>query len=576
MQDPRTTQPRTEPNGASPATPPADEVELEFDDFTPVKHRLDPPHVVAESFSNPPADDAHVERPDLLTQSFPSSASIDPFDTAPAAQLRTQATQISDYLKERQADLTQREERLLQQLTQFDQEQRKIRLWVTQYEEEFAEREELLDKREAACLELENISTRREQDLEQRLIEVERTKAGLQERDEQLALREQNFHQEMEQVRARLQEEWNADLQRHEQALTELQHRIQADRVNLEQIHAEHREMVEADRAELHAEITAARNQIQAELNDLQATREAQEEELRRERTLLESRIRFQWDHLEKSRQDFEAEQREFLIEKQYLLQRCQEERQQLTHHRDRLEDYRDLLEQRETSLQTSQESFAKAQQHWVDTTRTQQERREIELRHWEQEQERQRGEFRRQQEVLATHAENLEIRHHRLDELRTELEATHRQILETRLAVEESIGQLAQVLGQEGAQQRIDTARQAISEHYSKCLDSLLEQRRELESGRATFQQQIDEFRRERQAMADWVTDCDERLKLREADLNRRHEEFGVQERNWEKLQENWQQERTIAERLVRDLLRRLEDQTFQPQEAVKSPART
>jgi len=168
-------------------------------------------------------------------------------------------------------------------------------------------------------------------------------------------------------------------------------------------------------------------------------------------------------------------------------------------------------------------------------------------------------ADLRRQQDMLTLHAQNLEGRRERLDNLRAELEETHRTTLERRMAIEEAWAQLTQACGAEVAQQRLDQAQQQLSGHYRGLREALIEQRRELDEMRLVFQTQRDDVRSEQQTLSDWAATQERKLRARESDLQTQAEQLNVRESAWRAASQRWINEKIEAEAVIRDLLEQL-----------------
>jgi chromosome segregation ATPase len=187
--------------------------------------------------------------------------------------------------------------------------------------------------------------------------------------------------------------------------------------------------------------------------------------------------------------------------------------------------------------------------------------RRTEQQTHWDNEKKKQQAELLRQREMLAAQAENLEQRHHRLDELREELERTHSTTLEARMAVEEIFAQISQAVGSEVAEQRVSAARNAISEHYRKLRDSLASEREELIEERKLIDEKRNELRDVRSDLSDWIAEREEKLRLRDAELREYEEASDDREQAWRNAQQRWQNERIEAEGIIRDLMKQIGD---------------
>jgi len=315
--------------------------------------------------------------------------------------------------------------------------------------------------------------------------------------------------------------------------------------------------------AKLEHELEQKRQEVVRAEGELTANREEQTAELQREKALLNNRIRFQEEHLKKSRRELEQKQNEFRLEQQQATQSRYQGMEALRLQRTQLNRYRDLLDQRELSLLREREVIRKTRHVIEDEHESAREKLLNEKQEWNRQRETQQSEMRRQQNMLKLHAENLESRRLRLDRLRAELEDTHRKTLEMRLAVEEAWAQLAQSTGPDVAKQRVDEAQSELSEHYQQTREDLVQHRQELERAQLQFQKQRDEFREERQALAEWVTERTEQLQQRERAVDETEQALADREQAWRQKEQAWNSERAEAETVIRDLLKQLADLT-------------
>ena len=260
-----------------------------------------------------------------------------------------------------------------------------------------------------------------------------------------------------------------------------------------------------------------------------------------------------------KARKEFELQQHEFRHEAQQKQSALEQSELLVLLRGTQLDHYRALLEEREQSVQREHELLAESRRMLEDSLGKNRRRLQSERETWEQERQAQRAEVRRQQDVLALHAENLEGRRSRLDQLRTELEETHRHTLEMRMAVEETCAQLAQSAGADVSQERIEIARRALSEHYSKLHEAVSRQQQETDEALVLFQKQKDEFRVERQTLTEWIAERDERIQLREEEVCRDAASLESREVEWRAAREVWMNEKLEAETVIRGLLQQL-----------------
>lgn len=331
-------------------------------------------------------------------------------------------------------------------------------------------------------------------------------------------------------------------------------HESSVSRVRDELLAQRQQQLAELDRAKQDQE-----SALQAAQEAFVRQREQQLTELRHERAVLENRLRFQQEHLGKARQEIESAQNEFRRESQRARTRLEEGEAIIRLRQSQLDRVRELLEERERSVNREREMLLKSQRAFEQFTEHDREKIKLEREDWDRERGLQLADLRRQQDMLALHANNLESRRERLDKLRAELEETHRTTLEMRMAIEEAWAQMTQACGADVAQQRLDHAQQHLSGHYRGLRDALIEQRREIDEMRQMFQSQRDEFRSEQQTLSEWATSQERALRERESDLQTQAEQLNVRESAWRSASQRWINEKIEAEAVIRDLLQQL-----------------
>lgn len=426
---------------------------------------------------------------------------------APPATIRLQIAQITDYLRQRYRELDRREQRLHTQLAQFDQERRAFRL---ETEEEAA----------TASQRARDLSAVQDE-LDLRHEESIRVEQELQDLRESL-----------------LRERHSLSLERDEFATTcEQQRQAFAD----------------ASRRE-RREISELRDEAEAEAGRIR-------EELRKEQVLLENRHTFQQEHLQRTMREFEQAQIEFRAEQQQIRTRITQAEAQIDLRSRQLDRIRDLLIDRQQSVERERQWLLGERR--VIESRIADDRDELrrERSDWESERKTQKADLRRQHDMLALHAENLEARRQRLDRLRVELEETNRQTLEMRLAVEETYTQLTQAMGVDETRDRVEEARATLVEYYQTTRDALLQQRQELEQLQAKLHQQRLEFLEERKLLAEWVEQQEQQLAARAEAAREEREKLDARELSWREAAETWANEKLQAESAIRDLLQQLDE---------------
>lgn len=474
-------------------------------------------------------DAAHPTQADLEFEESQTAPEAEP------QELLASAEELAELLRRQCADLERREQRLHHNLALMDAERRVTRLLRTEFDELSAVREAELSRLETELLERAVGVTGLETELarEREAIAAEWQSLA----DERNAIQTEKIAalaavaDERERMRAELQAERNAQLDELSQRAAELDGEARS----------------------------IARMRDEATL-EIHALREAAENESRQERVLLDSRLRFQQDHLDKSRGELEEAQTEFRWEQQAARTWLEQELLQSRLLRSQLDQRRGILDEREQSLAREQDLITRSRRAQEDSLSRERERLAGDRAHWEHERDVARADLRRQQDLLALHAENLETRRQRLDSLRSELEETNRKTLETRLAVEEAYSQLSRSAGPEETRLRVDEARAVMAEYYRGTRDSLVRQRQEIEQMQERLRQQRQELQAERESLAAWGLAREQKGIEREAALGAAREELDAREREARGLRERWLAERQEAESVIRDLLDQLE----------------
>lgn len=454
-------------------------------------------------------DSAHAEQPPVDGSSpvplAPDVAGGRQDDQPGDERYTLQTAQIAAHLQTQYAETDRREQRLNAQLAQFDQERREARLWAAELETSLHEREYAITRQEAALAQRADACIKLEADLKEL----------------------------------------------HETLLRE-RHALNAEREQFVIDRDEDRRLLDDLRLQQEREI-GLKNQ------DFLAEHERLRLELRQERTLLDNRHHFQQEHLRRTMQEFEVTQAEFRRERQIAMSRAEQfDRQNLLRSR-QLDRLRELVEERQRSLDRERDVLTKERRAIGDRHQADRESLARERATWEQDREVQRADLRRQQDLLAVHADNLETRRQRLDRLRIELEETNRQTLELRLAIEETYAQLTQTAGAEQTKKRVEEARTILAEYYRHTRDALLQQRQELEQAQSNTIRQRDEFLKERQVLVDWVAGQEEQLARREQEVLQTKSTLDARETTWRRAADGWTGEKLQAEAVIRDLLKQL-----------------
>lgn len=498
----------------------------------------------AETESNPSAPESPIhkaagqtlrfDRPD---ESFAEGPPISP-SVAEQSRRLSEAGRILAELQQHYDDVARREQSLNQRQAQFEQEQRRLRLQLTETEAELGERKAAQQAQEAA--------------LAERMTEFERQGCSFEQAEERLAADQAQLEQDRASLRRELQSELDQDratLAAERQMLAVHQARVQELGDALLEQHRVQQERVE--------------QQLKLEREAQRASLEQDRAEALKERALHESRIRFQQDHLDKTRAELEADRQQFVGELQQVRRRLEESERQLQSRRRQLDRHRAALQAFAQALDRQGELLARERVAVASTVADEQQNYLADRRAWEADRRQQQAELRRQQETMLTHTENLDTRRVRLESLRREVEETNQATMQLRLAVEDVWAQLQQTLGQASTQERVDAARQEIGFVYEQYQARLAEQRRELNESESTLDQQRMAFLEERRALAEWFTQRDEELSRQEHMQRQKHSEQTTADHQLRRERERWNTEKTEAERIIRQLLEDLVERT-------------
>ncbi len=424
-----------------------------------------------------------------------------------------------------------------------------------------AERADLLQLRQQVADDFAHLETARSDFAEQQ-------SAAQRKLDEQLAGERQqlwtSLTTEWQQRRDAFEAErsiWDQQKSAAEQEVTQLRDRYDQALLGLEAQLANRRAAAEA-------ELAARRDEFELALASQRSAWELKQQtalaDQHKERVLLETRMRFQQEHLDKVRAELETQQQAVRHERQLSRQQSEEAVLQLERRREQLRLFQQSLDEQSASLDRERETLLKCREAWDSTVDADREALRADQTAWEEERGRQQLELQRQREALVGHSESLERKRSRLEQLRRELEDTHRTTLELRLAVEESWAQIADsVGGEEEARLRVDQARQALVLYYQELHAAITTQREDLLEQQTRFDHQRLAFHDERQTLMQWFSERDEQLRTGEMTLRHDAAEIAVREAEWRRSRDQWLSEKLEAEATIRRLLAEHQDRT-------------
>tara|TARA_B100000029_G_scaffold17951_1_gene18248 strand:+ start:6775 stop:8439 length:1665 start_codon:yes stop_codon:yes gene_type:complete len=536
-------------------------------------------------------------------------------ENAKNQKLLAQASQIAGDLQTQVDELDRRENSLNSQHAQLDQERRSARLSADQQRQALDRKTEELDERQRQADQRSAEMDARAEELSSAEAEVEVARKELSRQRDSLSA---DIQSELDADRRRLAEteadfksranmleaehatrldQLEKDFARRSAELRgELTHQLMSDELRAERKQldrdreewarqrdiqgqelkrgqAGHDQEVQKFEAELSEraadqahELELIRKRQERELDDARqafaAEQEAIRSETQQERALMENRHLFQQEHLAKARSMLEVDQASFRQEMQQQRTELTRRVEMLDALRRQLAHCRRLLDDRESLLERGLQGLERKTRA-AEASRQQHEQRLATAReNWQAKREEQREEVAALREHLRSESQSLQERKQRIETLREELEGSHRESLELRLAVEESMATMREEQGEvddEQAMARLEIARKAVAEHYSQMREMLVTQRADLEDAQKQLAAQVAQQQKIYSDHGERLTERDRDLRAREEELRRQATGLPDGETRWQQMQTRWAAEKQQAETIIRDLLKQL-----------------
>ena len=272
------------------------------------------------------------------------------------------------------------------------------------------------------------------------------------------------------------------------------------------------------------------------------ASREAETESAQRQLTYRQQEIEAaitRYERLgvtEEKMQHLQEEVRKFLARRRYL----DEAETQLTQEKSELTDaVRDLASQK----RQHEEQLVRDRRAIV----AQQQLAQSEQQHRIQELEQREGE--------------LDARENALGQLQAELRMTQREVLEMRLATEETWAQLSGALAPASLTRSISQIRAKIADHYRVTLDELAERSTQLEALRRDLTHQVQSLESKRAELGAWAERRHVDIEAQAARLVAREQELDRQQQAYEQMESQWHVERIDYQAEIRRLLATIRD---------------
>ncbi len=171
----------------------------------------------------------------------------------------------------------------------------------------------------------------------------------------------------------------------------------------------------------------------------------------------------------------------------------------------------------------------------------------------------KQQTEIKLQSEQLSRRETELEQRAESLDRMHFELQTTQREVLEMRLATEETWAQLTGVLAPATLTRSIAQVRSKLADQYQQMLSDLAERRTELRTTANEVSTQYEQLRKHRDELQAWAERRNQDFAELASRLVSREQELDRQQVHYERLESRWQAERDELQEEIRGLLAEL-----------------
>jgi hypothetical protein len=235
-------------------------------------------------------------------------------------------------------------------------------------------------------------------------------------------------------------------------------------------------------------------------------------------------------------------------------MQQLQEEARKFAARRRYLDEAETQLAQEKAELTAAVRELANQRRQWEE--QTVRERRAIAA----QEQLAQADRQHRAAQLDQREAE-IDARENALAQMQAELRATQREVLEMRLATEETWAQLSGALAPASLTRSISQVRTKLADHYRSTLEDIASRSQQLEAVRQDLAQQLASIEEQRQELGAWAERRHADIEEQAARLVAREQELDRQQQHYEHMESQWCIERTDYQAEVRRLLATIRD---------------
>ncbi len=481
--------------------------------------RFDPPHRIA--------NDASDRVPGLPTESPAlNAAAVDDVVLERSAlaiveQVRLQAQQLAEHLRHQQNDLDRREAELQAGLAKQEQQQRNGRLWLRERHVELTDRDEEL--------------SRLNRTLDVRTGELEAIELN------QIELRQRS----QEELHARRE-----GLDRREAAIRELE-------LTLDERHRNTLLSAEAlvDAAAAHDQLSQSLETRSREFDDRHSAVIGMIGRFLKGETHISiktnQRASSEGRHAGRARAAGDEDRSPSMFERDEL--------DELGSLLVELQNRRTHLAEAETLLLRARSETDELRERLLAERAILESQRKSERRQLEEQRQRVEGEWQKRRESLQLANDQLELRRAAVDQMRGELALVQRETLETRLAAEELLAQLAGAVPSAQLTHQLARSRSKLSEHYRLQIDELAAQRRQLESLSAQLPEQHEKLNRQKRELEAWLTARQAELEKMAEQLAAREQLIDRQQGHLEQHRIDWDRERNEYQQQVRRRLAEL-----------------
>ncbi|TWT37738.1 hypothetical protein KOR34_27010 [Posidoniimonas corsicana] len=213
-------------------------------------------------------------------------------------------------------------------------------------------------------------------------------------------------------------------------------------------------------------------------------------------------------------------------------------------------------LDEAEAMLSEEKRVLQRAQSQLKADRQALQQTQLMERRKIEEERAAFKQEMAHEKALLARRSERVDERESALERLQVELQETQREVLEMRLATEETWAQLTGALAPATLTRSIAQVRARLSDHYEQTLRELEERRVELESVSTQLGEEQHRLEEHGRQLLEWSRRRDEEIEKQAARLVARERELDRQQAHYETLETKWDRERAELRARIRDLL--------------------